>query len=85
MSAMTMNYLPNTAVAVEVCGFSGIEVRSSSFPGFAETRMPVMIKFSRMLGAWVAEFQQNNIIIKEGRGAQNSDALKRSTAGRTPR
>ena len=75
MSAMTLNYLPDTAVSVETSGFSGVEVRSSSFPGFAETRMPVMIKFSRMLGAWVAEFRQNNIIIKEGRGAQNSDRL----------
>lgn len=83
MSGMTVNYMPNTAVTIESSGFVGVEVRSSSFPGSAETRMPVMIKFSRMIGAWVAEFEQKNITIKEGRGASSSDRLTISFSGET--
>ena len=75
MSGMTVNYTPNTAVAIEVSGFTGAEIRSSSFPGSAEARLPSMIKFSRMIGAWVAEFVGGTITIKEGRGSQSSDRL----------
>ena len=75
MSGMTVNYTPNTAVAIEVSGFTGAEIRSSSFPGSAEARLPSMIKFSRMIGAWVAEFVGSTITIKEGRGSQSSDRL----------
>ncbi len=83
MSENTISYNPNTAVNIEVFGFTGVTVRSASNPVTVDTRMPVMIKFSRMIGSWVADFQGNNILIKEGKFSTSSERLTVSFSGNT--